>query len=103
MARMYTGRIPSASDGWEKEESFFLKNGELWHLYKKSQPESQDWVTIKVISIKEVFAKANYWFSVNLRDGQIGFGRDYMIMRTTRPELFSQVDSFTKKIIDQLT
>jgi hypothetical protein len=41
--------------------------------------------------------KANYWLARNKLTGQIGFARDFIRMRETRPELYEQVEAIIKQ------
>ena len=102
MARMYSGNFPELGDsGWEMVCEFNVsqdgssskdRNAVTWILFIQRQEHSDDWVNVKVAANGMVERKANYWLAKNLRTGQIGFSRDYAIMRETNEKLHEAVE-----------
>lgn len=90
--RIYTGKIPDASDGWEHIAKLVCDEGISWMVFEKAQEHSQDWCTYKVIAESGAPRKASYWLVRNVETRQIGFARDYAIMRSTRPSLHVKVE-----------
>ena len=67
-----------------------------WLVFSKSQEHTPDWRTYKIVANGRAANKANYWTARNKMTGQIGFARDYIRMRETRPQLHAQVEAIIK-------
>lgn len=102
MGRRYAGNIPSPNEGWEHVGTCRDAGGIEWLVFSKSQDHTPDWRTYKIVANGRVANKANYWLVRNARTGRIGFSRDYMCMRDSRPELCEQVDAILKKVSNRL-
>lgn len=87
--KMYKGQIPPSP--WAQVHRATV-DGVEWLVFEKSQAHSDEWVTYKVVANGRASSKANYWMARNKTTGKIAFARDYAIMKTTRPELFSIVE-----------
>lgn len=91
--KMYSGHVPSG-DGWEQiGDRYHDGDGVEWQTFRRRQDHSPEWQTVKVAAIGTAPAKANYWLARNGMTGQIGYARDYAIMRETRPGLHAHVDT----------
>jgi hypothetical protein len=66
-------------------------------VFGKPQKHTPDWLTYKIVANGRAANKANYWLVRNASTGRIGFSRDYIYMRCSRPELYEQVDAILKK------
>jgi|688.fasta_scaffold343523_3 hypothetical protein len=98
MGKMYMGNIPDASEGWDEMDKFMDKDNVQWLMFSKKQDHNQDWWTIKIAAKGRASTKANYWLAINVRTGQLGFSRDYVLMRENRPELHSQIETIFKTV-----
>lgn len=97
MGRKYAGNVPSPNDGWEHVGTCRDADGIEWLVFSKSQKHTPDWLTYKIVANGRAANKANYWLVRNASTGRIGFSRDYIYMRCSRPELYEQVDAILKK------
>ena len=97
MGRMYAGKMPDADAGWEHVGTCRGADGMEWLVFSKSQEHAPDWLTYKIVANGRAANKANYWLVRNASTGQIGFARDFAVMRDTRPELHEQVESIIKQ------
>ena len=93
--KTYQGTAPSTSGGWESIANIH-ESGVLWTVFVKKQNHSDEWLTYKIAANNRVERKANYWLAYNKETGQIGFGRDYILMQQNRPELKKQFDKILK-------
>lgn len=92
MAKSYAGKHPDLEDGWFLVGTPIDKDGVQWAFYAKKQAHTPDWITCKVCAQERAENKANYWMVKNLRTGQIGFAKDFAIMRDTRPDLHAKIE-----------
>lgn len=97
MGRMYAGKMPDADEGWEHVGTCRDADGMEWLVFSKSQEHTPDWCTYKIVANGRAANKANYWLARNRLTGQIGFARDFICMRETRPELHEQVEAIIKQ------
>lgn len=95
MQKLYAGKEPEG-EGW-KLVSVCKSEGVDWNVYRKGQDHDPKWGTYKVCAIGKAARKANYWFVRNDATGQIGFAKDYAIMRDTRPQLHEQIEELLKQ------
>lgn len=91
MAKRYKGNPPDAEKGWE-EIGAYVVDGDRWAIYRRQQQHSEEWADYKIAADGVVEGKANYWLARNDATGQIGFSRDYAMMRETRPVLHAAVE-----------
>lgn len=91
MAKSYKGRIPDASEGWEMVGK--VEHEGEWLVFKKRQEHSPDWVTYKIVANGKSINKANYWLARNDSTGQIGFARDFVLLREHRPKVHQYVEN----------
>lgn len=94
MEKSYSGKPPTG-DEWEQIGGCIV-NDEAWQVWRKEQAHTPDWGTYKICAIGKAKRKANYWFVRNDSTGQIGFAKDFAIMRETRPELHQTIESLLK-------
>ena len=97
VGRKYAGNVPSPNEGWEHVGTCRDADGIEWLVFSKSQKHTQDWCTYKIVANGRVANKANYWLTGNKLTGRIGFSRDYICMRETRPELHEQAEAIIKQ------
>jgi hypothetical protein len=90
MAKSYKGQIPDASEGW-RIAGTVDHDGE-WIVFKKRQEHSPEWVTYKIVANGKAINKANYWLARNEITGQIGFARDFVLLREHRPKIHKYVE-----------
>lgn len=95
MHKLYAGKQPEGEE-W-KLISMCQSDGVEWNVYRKEQDHDPKWGTYKICAIGKAPRKANYWFVRNDSTGQIGFAKDYAIMRDTRPQLHEQVEELLKQ------
>lgn len=93
MGKMYRGNMPDEAEGWRKTGSFVDKDALEWIVFVRAQAHSPDWVFHKIVANGRAENKANYWLAKNTETGQIGYARDFVHMRTNRPELHKAVES----------
>lgn len=96
MGKMYAGNPPADGEGWSQVGKCWDGDGVEWLVFSKSQKHTQDWRTYKIMANGRAANKANYWLTGNKLTGRIGFSRDYICMRETRPELHAQVEAIIK-------
>jgi hypothetical protein len=96
MGKKYAGNVPGPNEGWEHVGTCRDADGIEWLVLSKSQKHTQDWCTYKIVANGRAANKANYWLTGNKLTGRIGFSRDYVCMRETRPELYAQVETIIK-------
>jgi len=101
MGRRYVGNMPSPNEGWEHVGTCRDADGMEWLVFSKAQKHTPDWLTYKIVANGRARDKANYWLVRNVRTGRIGFSRDYVCMRDSRPELCEQADEILKKASKQ--
>lgn len=101
MGRRCAGNMPGPNEGWVHIGTCRDADGMEWLVFSKAQEHTQDWCTFKIVANGRAANKANYWLALNKLTGQIGFARDYLCMRETRPELHAQVDAILKKVSKQ--
>lgn len=99
MAKMYEGKPPIGEDGWMMRARLANQGGVDWGVFVKRQGHSDDWVTCKIAAFGKAEGKANYWLAKNVRTGQIGFARDYAIMRENRPQLHGLVEMVLSEVV----
>lgn len=95
MEKLYAGK-PPIGDEW-RFVSDVKSEGIDWNLYKKDQPHDPHWKTYKICAVGKAPRKANYWLARNDETGQIGFAKDYAIMRDKRPDLHEQIEKVLKQ------
>jgi len=95
--KTYKGNHPGADEGWEMFKRLKDSDGVEWALYRKSQAHTEDWFTYKISAIGRATRKANYWLARNSKTGQIGFNRDFAMMREHRPALHQMVESVIRE------
>jgi len=98
MGKMYAGNPPADGEGWIQVGKCLDGDEVEWLVFSKSQKHTPDWLTYKIVANGRARDKANYWLVRNAITGRIGFSRDYMCMRDSRPELHAQVDDILKKV-----
>ena len=101
MGKMYAGNLPQADEGWNQIGKCWDSDEVEWLVFSKAQEHTPDWLTYKIVANGRARNKANYWLVRNASTGQIGFSRDYVYMRDSRPELHAQVDSIFRKVSKQ--
>lgn len=99
MGKMYAGNLPKDGEGWEQVGKCMDSDDVEWLVFSKPQDHTPDWITFKIAANGRARNKANYWLVKNATTGQIGFARDYVHMRDSRPELHAQVEAIFKKVI----
>jgi hypothetical protein len=67
-------------------------DGTEWCVFIKPQNHSDEWFTVKIVANGRAPYKANYWLVTNINTGQIGYARDYAVMRENRPSLHDYVE-----------
>lgn len=89
--RKVQGRQPALKDGWSAVGVW--REGECvnWLVFVQPQKNNTEWRTYKVVAQGRAENKANYWFVMNLTTGQIGYGRDYKLLREHRPKLYEHL------------
>jgi len=99
MAKMYAGKVPSTEEAWSRIKTVVDPSDKSkWMVFSKSQAHTPDWMTYKVVADGRAEGKANYWFVRNSTTGQLGFAKDFAIMREKRPSLHSQIESVLKQV-----
>jgi hypothetical protein len=99
MGKMYAGKVPTPNEDWRLLKTVPNPSDKTsWMVFCKPQEHTQDWVTYKIVANGRAQHKANYWFVRNSSTGQIGFAKDFAIMRETRPDLHAQVESLLKQV-----
>lgn len=96
MGKMYAGNMPQPGEGWNQLGQCNDVDDVQWFVFSKSQDHSPEWMTIKIVANGKAKSKANYWLVRNMQTGQIGFARDYVLMRENRPELHQQIENLLK-------
>lgn len=99
MGKMYAGNLPKDGEGWEQVGKCMDSDDVEWLVFSKPQDHTPDWMTFKIVANGRAQNKANYWLVKNAVTGQIGFARDYVHMRDSRPELHAQVEAIFKNVI----
>lgn len=99
MGKMYAGNLPKDGEGWEQVGKCMDSDDVEWLVFSKPQDHTPNWMTFKIVANGRAQNKANYWLVKNAVTGQIGFARDYVHMRDSRPELHAQVEAIFKKVI----
>ena len=99
MGKMYAGNLPKDGEGWEQVGKCMDSDDVEWLVFSKPQDHTLNWMTFKIVANGRAQNKANYWLVKNAVTGQIGFARDYVHMRDSRPELHAQVEAIFKKVI----
>ena len=89
--RSYRGNAPDPDLGWVMIRKIGIGD-ELWMIFRQAQAHSPDWANYKIVSTGLVKRKANYWLARNDATGQIGFSRDFAMMREHRPRLHTMVE-----------
>lgn len=90
--KMYEGNMPLSGCGWDTVGRFLDSDCVEWLVFGRAQDHSPDWLTYKVVANGRAINKANYWFARNNKTRQIGFSKDYLIMKNKRPPLFSYIE-----------
>jgi hypothetical protein len=90
--KSYWGKVPEADDGWKMVESV-VSEGTRWMVFEQPQAHTDEWFNYKIVADGKVQRKANYWLARSKRTGQIGFTRDYALLREHRPEVHAKVES----------
>lgn len=99
MGKMYAGKVPSSDEAWKHIQTVLDPSDQTnWMVFSKAQEHTADWITYKIVAKGRAQNKANYWLVRNSTTGQIGFARDFAIMRETRPSLHAQVESILKQV-----
>ena len=88
MGKMYQGKKPNQSEGWNQIGRFIDLSDIEWFVYEKNQKHSEEWFTYKIVANGKAISKANYWVARNAKTKQLGFARDVATMKEHRPELF---------------
>ena len=99
MGKMYAGNLPKDGEGWEQVGKCMDSDDVEWLVFSMPQDHTPNWMTFKIVANGRAQNKANYWLVKNAVTGQIGFARDYVHMRDSRPELHAQVEAIFKKVI----
>ena len=97
MGKRYAGNPPADGEGWSKVGKCLDAESVEWLVFSKAQKHTPDWLTYKIVANGRARDKANYWLARNKLTGQIGFARDFICMRETRPELHEQVEAIIKQ------
>lgn len=98
MVKNYEGRMPHASEGW-KLTGVCTADGIEWHVFTKAQAHTDEWFTHKIVAKGRAPRKANYWLARNAKTGQVGFAKDFLVMRTNRPELHAKVEEMLARCV----
>ena len=96
--KLYLGNAPSADEGWDRIGSYLDDDGIEWLAFVKAQDHSPDWRTVKIVANGRAELKANYWLAKNISTGQIGYARDYVLMRDNRPQLHARIESMLDEL-----
>ena len=91
MAQQFAGNIPAASEGWRQVGECEGDAGTTWMIFAKPEPQSEEWVVVKVAVKGRVTRKANYWLAKNIRTGKVARSRDCGIMVINRPVLYKNM------------
>ena len=95
MIKNYKGNDPDESKGWVLCAT--LKVGEKeWRVWEQRQKHSSEWVNYKICVNGRAQRKANYWVARNNATGQIGYARDFAMMRENRKNLWEKVEEYFK-------
>ena len=98
---MYKGNVPDTSEGWShifRTENMY--DSEWLAFVKYNDPEGR-YVNVKIVSIEYVENKANYWLRYDKKLKNISnTGRDAVLIKAHRPELYETIKNLLKKIID---
>ena len=93
MIKSYKGNPPSEDEGWRKVWlGQCVADKTNWIAYAKPQDHTPDWVTYKIVADGRADLKANYWLVRNIKTKQIGFARDFVLLREHRPDLHEQIE-----------
>jgi hypothetical protein len=95
--RKYVGNPPDIGNGWEMIGRIEA-DGEKWIMFRQAQDHSPNWANYKIVADGVVEKKANYWLARNDQTGQIGFSRDFAMMREYRPALHQIVEEQMRDI-----
>lgn len=93
MGKKYLGRIPEVEEGWDQVGEYEDDDGVQWLVFFKPQEHTEDWITYKIVANGRAHGKANYWLVRNNKTGQLGFARDFALLREHRPKLHEHVES----------
>jgi hypothetical protein len=96
MGKLYHGN-PEAKDGWGMFGEKSKCDGVDWVVLHKMHEKG--FLNFKVAACGKVENKANYWFSFKIKN-QAFFGRDFLIMRSNRPELSDFVENKINEILE---
>jgi hypothetical protein len=83
MPKMYKGNTQPTGE-WRILEGSCHSDGAEWIILYK--PYEKSFLNLKVAAKGKALAKANYWFSLKMSDKSM-FGRDFSVMRESRPDL----------------
>lgn len=97
--KMYRGKDPDTEAGEWVKIGLAQHEGLNWGVFMKGQSHSDEWSTFKVCADGRAERKANYWVTKNMKTGQIGYPRDWAIMRDTRPELHGKVENIISEFM----
>lgn len=97
MAKSYAGRVPNHNEGWRLVGKVYEEVD--WLVFRKEQAHSQEWATYKVVADGKATNKANYWLVRNDLTKQIGFARDFVLLREHRPKVHEYVENVIFKKI----
>lgn len=87
------GNVPDLTEGWRAiHHTTDPHDKSQWTVFSRPQQQSADWETVKIIATERVTGKANFWLVKNIRTGQIGYARDYAMLRQQRPELHARIE-----------
>jgi hypothetical protein len=98
MGKMYMGNIPDTGEGWDEIDRCMDNDSVEWLIFSKQQDHDKNWWTVKISANGRAKSKANYWLVINIKTGQLGFSRDYVLMRENRPELHAQIEAIFKTL-----
>lgn len=98
--RTYIGQIPSFGKGWRALATCTDEDESKWGVFMQHQEHSEVWKTLKVVALERVERKANYWVAINVATGQLGFARDYALLRKGRPQLHQEVEKIRARLTD---
>ena len=90
---IHKGNIPDLGKGWHQAGCCVDGDKVSWIVFRREQAHSSEWVYYKIVADGKAKNKANYWLAKNEATGQIGFSRDFAVMRENRPELHNKVEA----------
>ena len=100
--RTYKGNHPDKFSGWMMMLETKDDDNKRWFIWYKRQVDNNEWLTFKIVANEPVDKKANYWFVRNMKNGKLGYVRDFAIMREHRPKLHRHVEGAIKRMFNNI-